>query len=89
MLTVLEYAVEWEGPHHPVTRPITLGTVNWKQLPGVDTIRVLEALINAARESRRSKYRPCRICEETKPPEGMHDEEVCQRCAEQHLGAVY
>jgi hypothetical protein len=44
VLTVSEFAVEWQGPHTPVTRPIELGRVHWQWLPGVDTMRVLLAL---------------------------------------------
>lgn len=82
VLTVSEFAVEWQGPSMPVTRPIELGRFHWAWLPGVEAMRVLLALIEAARQSRRLKYRLCRICERAKPPEAMHDSEVCQTCAE-------
>jgi hypothetical protein len=82
VLTVSEFAVEWQGPHTPVTRPVELGRVHWAWLPGVEAMSVLNALIEAARRSRRAKYRRCGACEQVKPPEWMHDEDVCQDCAE-------
>ena len=81
VLTVSEFAVEWQGPHTPVTRPIELGRVHWQWLPGVDTMRVLLALVDGARHSRRSKYQQCRVCEQVRPPEWMNDEAVCAKCA--------
>jgi hypothetical protein len=82
VLTVSEFAVEWPGPHTPVTRPIELGRVHWPWLPGVEAMRVLLVLIEAARQSRLSKYRRCGMCEQVRPPEWMYDGEVCQTCAE-------
>ena len=82
VLTVSEFAVEWQGPRTPVTRPIELGRLHWPWLPGVEAMRVLLVLIEAARQSRRSKYRPCLICEQARPPEMMTDEDVCQTCTE-------
>ena len=80
-LTVSEFAVEWQGPNTPVTRPIELGHVHWALLPGVEVMRVLNALIEATRHSRRSKYRQCPMCEQVRPPESMNEEDVCDSCA--------
>ena len=88
-LTVLEYAVEWQGPHDSVVAPVELGTLRWPELPGVQAMRAVDALVAAARDLRRSKYTTCRLCERPHPPEAMHDDEVCQRCAQAHLGVVY
>jgi hypothetical protein len=82
VLTVSEFAVEWPGPGTPATRPVELGRIHWQWLPGVEAMRVLLALIEAARQSRLLKYRRCSVCEQVKPPEWMHDGEVCQNCAE-------
>ena len=84
VLTVSEFAVEWMGPRTPVTRPVEIGRLRWDWLPGVETMRVLLALIEAARQSRRSKYRRCRICDQAKPPERLDRDDVCQDCAEEH-----
>ncbi len=81
VLTVSEFAVEWVGPRTPATRPVEIGRVRWDWLPGVESMRVLLALIEAARQSRRSKYRRCPVCEQMRPPEWMTHEDVCQSCA--------
>jgi hypothetical protein len=82
VLTVSEFAVEWQGPHTPVTRPIDLGRLHWSWLPSIETMRVLLALLEAARHSRRAKYRQCHVCEQLNPPEAMTDEGICQTCGE-------
>lgn len=82
VLTVSEFAVEWPGPGTPATRPIELGRMLWQWMPEVEAMRVLLALIEAARASRRSKYRQCRMCEQVKPPESMTDDDICRTCAE-------
>jgi hypothetical protein len=87
--SVAEFAVDWEGPNDPVTRPIQFGRILWRRFEGVDALAVLRALVAACRGSRRAKYRTCRMCETLRPPESMHDEEVCQACAQKHLGIVY
>jgi hypothetical protein len=86
---VSEFAVDWEGPHEPVTRPIRFGSLRWRQLDSAQALLVLNTLILAARESRRAKYRTCRFCESVKPPEWMHADDVCQACAETRLGVRY
>ncbi len=87
--SVAEFAVEWQGPNDPVTRPIPFGRIHWRRFESVDTLAILRALIAACRGSRRAKYRVCRLCEKVKPPEAMHDEDVCQACAQERLGIVY
>jgi len=88
-VSIAMYSVRWEGPHTPVTRPKQLATLNWKRLPASTTMMTLHGLVSAAIELRRTKYRKCEKCGETKPPEWMHDERTCQSCAEQHLGVVH
>lgn len=87
--TVSEYAVEWEGPHEAVVRPLRVGAVSWRRLTEVHALGIISSLVRAARELRLSKYRTCRFCERAVPPEWRHDEDVCQRCAEKHLGVAY
>ena len=86
---VSEYAVKWEGPHEAVVRPVALGAVRWRRMPEVHALPVLSSLIRAARESRRSRYRTCRMCEQSVPPESLHEDDLCQSCARRHLGVVY
>jgi hypothetical protein len=88
-ITVWEYAATWEGPHTPVVRPIRVGSVVWPRLSAPHSISAVHALIEGARQSRRSKFGTCRYCDRSHPPEFMHDDEVCQGCAVKHLGVVY
>jgi hypothetical protein len=88
-VSVAEYAVEWQGPHDPAVRPITLGVLRWRRMPEVPALAALQTLVRAARESRRAKYRTCVYCERITPPEALHDNQTCQECAQKHLGVVY
>jgi len=45
--------------------------------------------VEKARRTRLASYRICARCDETNPPEWMHDAQTCQRCAERDLGVVY
>jgi hypothetical protein len=88
-VSVSEYAVEWQGPHNPVVCPIAFGTLHWRRMPEVHALAALQTLLRAARESRRGKYRACGYCEKNIPPEALYNDQVCQECAQQHLGIVY
>jgi hypothetical protein len=88
-VTVWEYAVNWETPHSPMVRPIRVGSVVWRRIPNPSAISAVRSLIDAARESRLAKFSVCSHCERRKPPESMHDEDVCQSCAQRDLGIVY
>jgi len=88
-VSIAVFSIRWDGPGEPTVRPKQLATLNWKRLPSATTMMTLHGLISAAIEIRRSKYRKCEKCEETIPPEWMHDEDICQSCAERHLGVVY
>jgi hypothetical protein len=88
-VSVSEYAVEWQGPHDPTVRPIAFGVLRWRRMPEVHTLAALQTLLRAARESRRAKYRTCGYCERSIPPEALHNDQVCQECAQKHLGIVY
>jgi hypothetical protein len=88
-VVIAVFSIRWEGPHTPVVRPRQLASLNWKRLPVSRTMMAVHGLIKSAIEIRRSKYRKCSRCEETKPPEWMHDQNTCQSCAERHLGVVH
>ena len=88
-VAVSEYTVEWHGPHNPVVCPIAFGTLHWRRMPEVHALAALQILLRAARESRRAKYRTCGYCEKSSPPEALHNDRVCQECAQKHLGIVY
>jgi hypothetical protein len=88
-VAVAVFGVLWKGPHTPVVRPESIGSLNWRRLPASGMWMGLHNLINLARELRLAKYGKCERCGETKPPEWMHDNKTCQSCAERHLGIVH
>jgi len=86
---VLAFAVEWHGPHTPVVTGTPLATLNPSDLTRPALLAAVVAAIEKARTARLATYRTCVRCDETKPPEWMHDARTCQRCAERALGVVY
>lgn len=83
------FAVVWETPYTSVMVPEEYAILNWHEL-SADRLQLrLDELIDSARRKRLSRYRTCERCGENKPPEHMHSDEVCQSCAEEHLGIVY
>lgn len=86
---VFEYAITWNGPETAVAEPRLIGQVKWRRARNNETIRAVAALIAAARESRRAKYRQCERCDAVLPPEWMHDDDVCRTCAGQQLDIVH
>jgi hypothetical protein len=91
-VTVWEYAVTWETPdtpHAATVTPVRAGSVAWRHIPYSGAVSAVRSLIDAARESRRAKFSVCAQCEQRKQPELMHDDEVCQSCAQRDRGVVY
>ena len=88
-VTVWEYAASWEGSDTLVVRPIRIGQVAWRRISGPSATSAVHALVEAARESRRSKFETCRHCEQSTPPEWMDEDGMCQSCAKKHLGVAY
>jgi len=77
-ITVSTCASESER-HAP--RPERLGTIVWRRLPAGRVMALVAELIASARERRQATYRQCFYCEKMKPPEQMHEEDVCVECA--------
>jgi hypothetical protein len=88
-VVVAQYAVRWETPFTPVVQPRRVGVVKWRRLPESTVMNVVGQLIRGARDMRRSGYGTCQLCGETKPPEWMDDERVCQSCSASTLGSVH
>ncbi|MGH9372092.1 MAG: hypothetical protein ACRD15_11235 [Vicinamibacterales bacterium] len=88
-LTVWEYAARLDESSEPVVTPIHIGSISWRRLPDALARTVISSLIDAARESRLAKFSDCQFCDARKPPEWMHDDDVCLACAKQHLGVVF
>lgn len=81
-ITVSMFEIEWEGSHTPVVSPQPLMELHWKCLPAKLLTTFLHEMIEVAGKLRRSKYRKCERCGDTKPPEWMHDNGSCQSCDE-------
>jgi hypothetical protein len=88
MASVSEYAVEWRGPTDLAVRPVLFGSVQWRRMPEIHALAILNALIRAARDARRATYRPCVQCVRLTAPERLLDDGTCQGCeaSERHPG---
>ena len=86
---VSEFTGEWETPFKFSARPRRVGIVKWRRLPESALLAALSALIKGAREARLASFQVCQYCRRRTAPEWMHDEDVCQACADQHSGAIH
>jgi hypothetical protein len=85
------FGIRWNGPHTPTRSDRRLCYLSWEELPEdlPEQAVVVQALIQAALVARRAKFRMCRYCQRSMPPEWQHSGDVCQGCAEKHLGVVH
>ncbi len=88
-LVVSEFTGVWETPFKFTARPRRVGIVKWRRLPENALLSAVSALIKGAREARLASFQICQQCERRTAPEWMHDEGVCQSCADQHSGAIH
>ena len=86
---VSEFAGTWETPFTFSSKPRRVGVVKWRRLPENAMLTAITALIKGAREARLASYRTCQYCRQRIAPEWMHDEGVCQACADQQSGAIH
>jgi hypothetical protein len=86
---VAEFAGEWESPLTFAARPRRVGLVKWRRLSENALFATLTALVKGARESRLASFQICQYCEQRTAPEWLHDNGVCQSCADQHSGAIH
>lgn len=75
--------VRWPQPHEPHLEWIPFR--HWKTAP--DVTRLQKA--RAAALSRPRFFRACSMCHKLNNAGHMHDKQVCQSCAERHLGVCY
>jgi len=88
-IVVSEFAGVWESPFSFVARPRRVGVVKWRRLPENALLAAVSALIKGAREARQAAFQICRFCGTRTAPEWLHDEGVCQSCADQQSGRVH
>jgi hypothetical protein len=86
---VSEFSGVWESPFTFAARPRRVGVLKWRRLSETALFNALTVLIKGAREARLSRYQACRYCGRSTAPEWMHDDGVCQACADQHSGAIH
>ena len=86
---VSEFSGVWESPFTFAARPRRVGVLKWRRLPETALFNALAVLIKGAREMRLSRFQVCRYCGRSTAPEWMHDDGVCQACADQHSGAIH
>ena len=86
---VSEFSGVWESPFTFSARPRRVGVVKWRRLPENALWSAISALVKGAREMRLSRFQVCRYCSHSTAPEWMHDDGVCQACADQHSGAIH
>lgn len=88
-VVVAEFAGIWDTPFKFSAKPRRVGIVKWRRLPENALLAALTALIKGAREARLASFQTCRYCSQRTAPEWLHDEGVCQSCADQHSGAIH
>jgi ABC-type proline/glycine betaine transport system permease subunit len=86
---VSEFAGLWETPFHFTAAPRRIGAIKWKRLPETQLMNALGALIKGARESRLAQFQRCQYCGRHTAPEWLHDDQLCQSCADSQLGVVH
>ena len=88
-IAVFEYGVRLQPSQPPIGTPRLVGQVKWRRARNTEMTRAVGALIAAARESRLAKFRRCEQCDESVPPENMHDAQICRTCVERYPDVVH
>jgi hypothetical protein len=86
---VSEFSGVWETPFTFAARPRRVGVIKWRRLPESALWPALSALVKGARDARLDAFQVCAYCGRRTAPEWLHDEGVCQSCADQQRGAVH
>ena len=82
-IQVLVCEVSWDSPYEPVS--------TWtpaKKLPSGSPPEEVAAVVEGLVHDRRY-FQVCTECSVRKPAGWMHDEKLCQGCAQRVLGVVY
>ena len=86
---VSAFAGVWESPFSFVVAPRRVGLVKWRRMPETPLMNAVAALIKGAREARLSQFQTCQYCGKHTAPEWLHEDQVCQGCADRQLGVVH
>jgi hypothetical protein len=88
-LIVSQFSGVWESPFTFSPRPRRVGLLKWRRLPENALLSAITALVKGAREMRLASFVTCQYCGQRTAPEWLHEEDVCQSCADQHSGAIH
>jgi hypothetical protein len=88
-VVVSQFSGVWESPFTFSAKPRRVGVVKWRRLPENALLSAIAALVKGAREARLASFETCQYCGQRTAPEWLHDEGVCQACADQHSGAIH
>jgi hypothetical protein len=88
-VVVSEFAGYWESAMKFVVKPRRVGIVKWRRLPENALWAAISALVKGARDARLASFQTCQYCGHRTPPEWLHEESVCQSCADHHSGAIH
>ncbi len=88
-VVISQFSGYWETPFKFTAKPRRIGVLKWRRLPENALLDALAALIKGAREARLSSFQICQYCERKTAPEWLHDDRVCQSCADMHSGAIH
>jgi hypothetical protein len=86
---VSQFSGVWKSPFTFSAKPRRVGIIKWRRLPENALLGAITALVKGAREARLSLFETCQYCGQRTAPEWLHDEGVCQSCADQHSGAIH
>jgi len=75
--------IEWPAPHSPVSKWTTA-----KRLGANASEEEIDLAVQGLLEDGRY-FRVCVECDEPNPTGHMHDDRICQSCAERNHGVVY
>jgi hypothetical protein len=89
IVAIAEFRVRWENPGTPVVKARRVGVLKWRRLPETALMNAIASLIKGAREMRLARYRTCRFCGTSNPPEWLQSEDLCQTCAERESGTIH
>ena len=78
--------IEWVSVHTPA-----MNSRFWKRVPvkEIKSDDELKSLLIAGMDARRAEFTICRFCGHHAPPEHRHEADVCDGCAEKHLGIIH
>ena len=75
--------IDWPSPSEPVSSWVTA-----KTLRGIPSPEKVQEAVQRVLETKKY-FRVCGECQQRKPSGWMHDNKVCQSCAEHNHGVCY